>query len=69
MSPKIVENHGKVTSKSLNKYAKTHQSMDTRFYLKSQNKKMVGIPPCISCFFGARILGRVWRPAYSKKQL
>ncbi len=42
--------------------------MDTKFYLKGQNQKIAGIPPCISCFLGARILGRVWIPAFSKKQ-
>ncbi len=69
MSPKIVENHRTATSKSSTHQQKKRQSMDTKFYLKSQNKNCVGIPPCISCVFGARILGRVWIPAFSKKKL
>ncbi len=32
--------------------------MDTSFELKSPQKN-AGVPPCISCFFGARFLGRV----------
>ncbi len=28
---------------------------------------MTGIPPCISCFFGARVLGRVWIPVFRWK--
>ncbi len=42
--------------------------MDTRFYLKSQNKKC-GHSALYFMLFCARILGRVWIPAFSKKQL
>ncbi len=69
MSPKIVENHRTIASKSSKNKTKKRQSMYTKCYLKSQNKKNAGIPPRISCFFGARILARVWIPAFIKKQL
>ena len=37
--------------------------------LKRQIKNLAGIPPCVSCLLGARVLGRVWIPAVTKKQL
>ncbi len=67
--PKWSQIIGKIPQRPSTNKQKTRQSMDTRFYLKNPNKKMAGIPPCLSCFFGARILRRVWMPAFSQKQL
>ncbi len=67
VSPKIVEHHRKVTSKSQKN--KKNASVWIPGFSRKVKTKMAGIPPCISCFFGARIFGRVWIPAPSKKQL
>ena len=68
MSPKMGENHRTVPSTSSKNKQKTPE-YGYQVLVKKSKHKMVGIPPCISCFLGARILGRVWIPVFSKKQL
>ncbi len=67
MSPKIVE----IIEKLPQNPQKISQQKKTLEYgyqvlVKKSKHKMVGVPPCISCFVGARILGRVWMPAFTK---
>ncbi len=64
MSPRIVENHRTVTSKS-QKIRKNTPEYGYQVLLKQSKQQFGGIPPCISCFFGARILGRV-HESYSR---
>ena len=65
-SPKLVQNLPKVTPKS-KRYPPTKPEYRYMFLPEKFKQKIVGIPPCISRFLGARILGRVWIPAFSKK--
>ncbi len=58
MSPNMVENHRKVTSKS-SKISKKTPEYGYQVLLKKSKHKFGGHSPCISYLFGARNLGRV----------